>query len=169
MSYENGMMDFLRYHTKAEQELKIERWVFISIEYSERIGERTVLHTYDLPVELCERYRWAIRWREAKCQCQHPRQNVKTYHSYYDKRTGLSLGWKEVLSELISAKAQITKAENREQEYLSAMRNSGNLFWDENTDEQLQAFRAKLQNKRDKYACLLAKVESKVKQAKEQC
>jgi len=162
-------MDFLRYEAKAERKLKIERWVFISIEYSERIGERKVLHTYDLPVDMKERYSWVIRWREAKCQCQHPRQNVKTYYSYYDKRTGLSLGWKDVLSKLISAKAQITKAENRELEYLSAMRNSGDLFWDENTDKQLKVFRAKLQAKRDKYACLLAEVESKVKQAKEQC
>lgn len=168
MSYEHGMMDDLRYLAKAERELKIERWVFIYIEYKDEGGNYVRLHKYDLPRELAERYDWVIRWRAAKYQCQYPRYCINVYHSYYDKQTGLSLGWQSDLSALVSAKAQITKAKNREQEYLTAMRNSGNLFWDESTDEQLKAFRAKLQVKRDNYACLLAKVEAKIKQAKEQ-
>lgn len=166
MSDENGMMESLRHHAKAERELKIENWVFISIEYKDASGNYVKLYKYDLPRELAERYRWVIRWRTAKCQCQHPRHCVNTYYSYYDKRTGLPMGWKDDLSALVAAKAQITKAENREQEYLTAMRNSGNLFWNESTDEQLKVFRAKLQTKRDKYACLLTKIEAKVEQAK---
>ena len=166
MSYESGIIEYARYHARAEKELKIENWVFISIEYKDEGGNYVKLHKYDLPRELAERYRWVIRWREAKCQCQHPRYNVNTYYSYYDKRTGLSMNWDSDLSSLVAAKAQITKAENRERKYLTAMRNSGNLFWDESTDEQLKAFRAKVQTKREKYACLLAKVEAKVEQAK---
>ncbi len=166
MAQEDYFIELAKEWAKAEKELKIERWVFISIEYKDEGGNYVKLHKYDLPRELAERYSWVIRWRTAKCQCQYPRYCVNTYYSYYDKRTGLSMGWNEDLSSLVAAKAQITRAENREQEYLTAMRNSGNLFWDESTDEQLKAFRAKLQTKREKYACLLSKIEAKVEHAK---
>lgn len=168
MSHGEGIIEYVRHHAQAERELKIEKWVFISIEYKGEDGNYVKLHKYDLPRELAERYSWVIRWRTAKCQCRHPRHNVNAYYSYYDKRTGLSMDWNSDLSSLVAAKAQITKAENKEREYLAAMRSSGDLFWDENTDEQLQAFRAKLQKKRENYDCLLARIEAKVQQAKRQ-
>ena len=61
---------------RAERELQIERWVYVSIEYKDEAGRRCRLHSYDLPRELHERYRWVIRWREAKLQCQYPRENI---------------------------------------------------------------------------------------------
>ena len=77
--------EYARELAKAERELKIEKWVYISIEYKEENGERVVLYHYDLPRELHERYRWVIRWREAKLLCQYPKKNIHTYYSYYDK------------------------------------------------------------------------------------
>ena len=51
------------------------------------------------------------------------------------------------LSKLISAKAQITKAERRMNEYIEHNRQN-NLFFDENTDEELVKFREKLERKK---------------------
>lgn len=43
---------------KAERELQIGHWVRISIEYRDEAGDTVRLHSYDLPRELHERYRW---------------------------------------------------------------------------------------------------------------
>ena len=71
---------------KAERELQIGHWVRISIEYRDEAGDTVRLHSYDLPRELHERYRWVVRWREARLQCLYPRKHIHTYYSYYDKR-----------------------------------------------------------------------------------
>ena len=141
--------EYARELAKAERELKIEKWVYISIEYKEENGERVVLYHYDLPRELHERYRWVIRWREAKLLCQYPKKNIHTYYSYYDKRTGLNTDFNSLLSKLTSAKAQITIAERKEQ---------NNLFFNEQTDEQLIKFRKKLSKKRQQYTELITKI-----------
>ena len=103
---------------KAERELQIGHWVRISIEYRDEAGDTVRLHSYDLPRELHERYRWVVRWREARLQCLYPRKHIHTYYSYYDKRTGLRTGFNSCLSRLSTAKAQITIAERKEKEYL---------------------------------------------------
>ena len=51
------------------------------------------------------------------------------------------------LSKLISAKAQITKAERRMNEYIE-YNHQNNLFFDESTDEELVKFREKLERKK---------------------
>lgn len=135
-------------YAKAEKELKIERWVYISIEY--RDGEKLEpvrLFSYNLPREVYERRRWVIRWRLSKLQCQYPKQYVECFHSYYDRRSGESLGFKSCLSKLISAKAQVTKAERTMYDYIERNRQC-NLFFDEATDEDLVKFRDKLEQKK---------------------
>lgn len=146
---------------KAERELQIERWVYISIEYKDEAGRRCRLHSYDLPRELHERYRWVIRWREAKLQCQYPRENINTYYSYYDKRTGLRTDFNSCLMKLAAAKAQITRAERKEAEYLAYQRQN-NLFFDERTDDQLIQFRQKLRTKRANYTMILEKIRNAI-------
>lgn len=146
---------------RAERELQIERWVYISIEYTNEAGRKCRLHSYDLPRELHERYRWVIRWREAKLQCQYPRENINTYYSYYDKRTGLRTDFNSCLMKLAAAKAQITRAERKEAEYLADQR-LNNLFFDEQTDEQLLQFHEKLRMKKEKYAALEHQIHSEV-------
>lgn len=55
---------------KAEKELKIEKWVQITIEYNDEVKHEPVrLFIYDLPREVYERRRWVIRWRLARFQC----------------------------------------------------------------------------------------------------
>lgn len=136
-------------YAKAEKELKIENWVQISICYGHG-HQSVILYTYDLPREVYERRMWVIRWRVARLQCQYPRNDVYTSFCYYDKRSGESMEVGGCLSKLISAKAQITKAERKMNEYIEHNRQN-NLFFDENTDEELVKFKAKLERK--KFEC----------------
>ncbi len=143
--------EYARELAKAERELKIEKWVLISIEYRTKECERVILHHYDLPRKVYERYRWVIRWRHARLICRYPRENVQVYHSFYDKRTGLETGFGSALSKISASKAQITIARRKEQEYIEYQR-SNNMFFNEENDEMLLKFRRKLQEKIEKYA-----------------
>lgn len=154
-------MEYAREYAKAEWELKIEKWVYISIEYRTKTRDRIVLHTYNLPRELYERRSWVIRWRMARLQCLYPKEDIHPYFSYYDKRTGLSAGFDSALSKLSAAKAQITIAERKEKEYIEYQR-ANNLFFDEATDGQLVRFREKLRMKKEKYAVVEQQVRSEV-------
>lgn len=131
---------------KAESDLKVEQWVEVTIYYG--YAERQVtLYRYNIPREMYFRYQWVIRWRMAKLQCQYPKQIVSTSLSFYDKRSRESMEVNGFLSKLISAKAQVTKAERRMNEYIEHNRQN-NLFFDENTDEELVKFREKLERKK---------------------
>ena len=148
---------------KVERELQIERWVYISIEYTNEARRKCRLHSYDLPCELHERYCWVIRWRKAQLQCRYPRKNINTYYSFYDKRTGLRADFTSCLMKLAAAKAQITQTERKETEYMAYQR-LNNLFFDEQTDEQLLTFRQKLTVEKEKYMNLKMNIENQVKQ-----
>ena len=154
-------LEYARELARAERELRIERWVFISIECKDDAGNPVRLHSYDLPRELHERYRWVVRWREARLQCLYPKRQINTYYSYYDKRTGLRTDFNSALSRLSAAKAQISIAERKEREYLQYQR-TNNLFFDESMDEQLVRFREKLRMKKEKYTALEHKIRSEV-------
>lgn len=131
---------------KDERELKIEQWVEVTIYYG--YAEKQVsLYHYNLPREMYSRYQWVIRWRMAKLQCQYPKQIVSTSLYFYDKRSGESMDVNGCLSKLISAKAKITKAERRMNEYIEYNRQN-NLFFDEESDEELVKFREKLERKK---------------------
>ena len=69
------------------------------------------------------------------------------------------------LSRLSAAKAQITIAVRKEQEYVEYQRQN-NLFFNENDDEQLAKFRRKLQTKIEKYAELEREVVLSVQKAR---
>ena len=149
MGKQESLSDYYQFAkdlAKAEKELKIENWVQISICYG--YGHQSViLYTYDLPREVYERRMWVIRWRVARLQCKYPRNDVYTSFYCYDKRSGESLEVSSCLSKLISAKAQITKAERRMNEYIEYNRQN-NLFFDEESDEELAKFREKLERKK---------------------
>ena len=83
----------------------------------------------------------------AKLQCQYPKQIVSTSLYFYDMRSGESLEVSSCLSKLISAKAQIKKAERRMNEYIEYNRQN-NMFFDEESDEELVKFREKLERKK---------------------
>ena len=146
---------------RAERELQIEHWVYITFEYRECDRSRVVLHKIDMPRRMLDRWRWLVEWRRAKYVCQYPRKGVQVYYCYYDKRTGLQTGFGSLLSCVAAAKAQITKVERKIEEYVSYM--SGNdLFFDPTTDEKLRCAKKKLAQKRAKYAELCALLQSEV-------
>lgn len=135
-------------YAKAEKELMIEKWVQITIEYRDEAKlEPVMLFKYDLPREVYERRRWVIRWRLARFQCQYPKQYVECYYHYYDRRSGESLGFDSCLSKLISAKAQVTKAEREMWRYIEHNRQY-NMFFDADCDEELKTFWNKLERKK---------------------
>lgn len=169
MAQENmgDWMEYAREYAKTQREMEIERWVCITIEYRTKERERVILFRYDLPREIYERRQWVVRWRHARLLCRYPRENVQTFFSYYDRRTGLSMDFGSALSRLSAAKAQITIARRKEQEYLEYQRQN-NLFFNENDDEQLAKFRRKLQTKIEKYAELEKEVIRLVQNARSQ-
>lgn len=169
MAQENmgGWMEYAREYAKVQREMKIEKWVCITIEYRTKERQRVVLFRYDLPRDVYERRQWVIRWRHARLLCQYPKENVQTYFSYYDKRTGLSMDFGSVLSRLSAAKAQITIARRKEQKYLAYQRQN-NMFFDEAEDEMLAKFRRKLHDKIRKYAELETEIRLSVKDVRSQ-
>lgn len=80
-------------------------------------------------------------------QCQYPKQIIGISLYHYDKRSGESMGLNSCLSKLISAKAQVTKAERMMKNYIEYNRQN-NIFFDEDTDEELVKFREKLERKK---------------------
>ena len=80
-------------------------------------------------------------------QCQYPKQIIGISLYHYDKRSGESMELNSCLSKLISAKAQITKAERKMNEYIEH-NHQNNLFFDEDTDEELIKYRRKLERKK---------------------
>lgn len=146
---------------RAERELQMEHWVYITFEYREDDRSRVVLHKIDIPRRMLDRWRWLIEWRKAALVCRYPRRGIQVYYCFYDKRTGLQTGFGSLLSRVAATKAQITKAERKIEEYVGYM--SGNdLFFDPATDERLRCAKEKLAQKRAKYAELCALLQSEV-------
>ena len=56
------------------------------------------------------------------------------------------MGYSEDISTLVAAKAQVTKTENAIKQYLDSKQ--GDLFFDENTDEELRKAKHKLAQKK---------------------
>ena len=138
----DDFMQIAKDYAKAEKELEVQRWVFISIEQTDGMNSER-LFSYDLPREVYERRRWVIEWRKARLVCRYPKGNVNCFFSYYDKRLGTDARLNEDLQRLISAKAQVTKVQRKIDEYI-AYNQANNLFFDENADSELNKARKKL-------------------------
>lgn len=128
---------------EKERELEVQRWVLISIERKTAHYRYERLFSYDLPVEVFMRRRWVIEWRRAKLVCRYPKDNVRCFMSYYDRRLGMDTRLSEDLRRLASAKAQVAKAQRAIDAYVVYSR-AHDLFFDEDTDESLRKAREKL-------------------------
>ncbi len=146
---------------KAERELKIEHWVYITFEVKDDNQNRKVLHKIDLPRNMVDRWRWVIEWRKAKLICKYPRKRITVYHCAYDKRTGLQTGFNFLLTKVASAKAQITKVERVIARYIKD-ETQNNLFFDAETDERLLKANAKLEKKKQNYNQAYAILQTEV-------
>lgn len=154
-------------YAKAEKELEVQHWVFISIERTDGRCNYERLFCYDLPREVYERRRWVIEWRKSRFVCKYPKGNIRCYTSYYDKRLGMDTRLNEDLHRLISAKAQVTKVRRKIEEYVAYNR-ANNLFFDENTDTDLQKAREKLATKIANVRAAEERMKLKIKQIQEE-
>ncbi len=159
-------MQYAKDLAKAERDLKIEHWVYITIEARYPDRSREVLHVFDIPRNMLDRWKWLIEWRKAKLVCKYPRKKIDQYHCYYDKRTGLQTGMNQLLRSVICAKAQITKVDRKIEKYI-AYQKANNLFFDPATDEQLQKAYSKLETKRNNYQTLYDMAEKEAKRLQE--
>ncbi len=158
------MEDWMQYAkdlAKAERELKIEHWVYITFEIRHQDGHREILHKIDLPRDMVDRWQWLIEWRKAKLVCKYPRKRITVYHCAYDKRTGLQTGFNFLLTKVASAKAQITKVERIIASYIKD-ETLNNLFFDAETDERLLKANAKLEKKKQNYNEVYAILQTEV-------
>lgn len=163
------MEDYIQYAkdmARAERELKIEHWVYITFEVRDGDGNREVLHKIDIPRRMLERWWWVIEWRKAKLICKYPRKNVWVYQCFYDKRSGLQTGMNFILSKVTSAKAQITKTERVIRQYVD-YKTRNDLFFNADTDEQLLKAYAKLEQKKTNYQQLYTMLQEEAKKHKE--
>lgn len=155
-------MQDLKDQAQAERSLEIIPYVSISFGLRKRDAyEEHVLHSFEMPRSMLDRWRWLIRWREARFQCQYPRDHVRSTYCYYDKKSGLSLGWNSLLSRLSATKAQVTKIERVISEYIDFQKQN-NLFFDEQTDEVLRKAYRKLEQKRWNLRNLQREVQQEV-------
>lgn len=153
---------------KTEKDLSIERWDKVTIyRTGDKEGDSIYLYHYDLPRHIAEKYDWVIRWRAARLQCQYPRYRVTVYHSPYSKVMGENIGMQKDIDTFVAAKAQFTKQQHVIDEYISYQK-ANNLFFDEDTDEQMIKAKAKLLKKKKDIEQTEARLMEKVKQYKQQ-
>ncbi len=152
---------------KVEKEFNIEHWVYITIDRNgDKEGEYINLYHYDLPRHIAEKYDWVIRWRTAMLQCKYPRYSVCCRHSPYRKVMGANIGMQKDLYTFIAAKAQLTKQQRDVDSYIQHEKKS-NMFFNEDTDEQLIKAKEKLVRKREAVIQAEARLIEKVKQVKQ--
>ena len=137
---------------KAERELGVQKWVSISIERVDKNRNREQIFSYDLPREVYERWEWVVNWRRAKLVCKYRLGNNPKFIS--DLKT------------LASAKAQVTKVQRKIDEYI-VYNKANNLFFDEDTDEDLLKAREKLAIKMANVQAAEDRLKQKIKQVKE--
>ena len=153
---------------RQEKSLGIEHWDFISIERDgDKAGEYVRLYHYDLPRQIAEKYDWVVRWRAAKLQCQYPRYGVRIYHSPYKKVMGVNIGMQKDIDTFVAAKAQYTKQKRILDTYISEQKVM-NIFFSEDTDQEVIRIKAKLEVKRENIEKAEARLIEKVKQFKSQ-
>ena len=102
------------------KEIEIEKWVIIDFykvvnlpDGSANYNDKIHLFRYDIPRVVYERRKWVIDWRHAKYKCETPKNIIQISHSYYDKKTGLNLEYNSILTKYFSAKANVTRIENK--------------------------------------------------------
>lgn len=116
--------------------------------------------------EVYEHRKWVVEWRKAKLVCQYPKGCVRYTLHFYDKRFGNNIQLNKDLNRLISAKAQVTKAQRKIDKYV-AYNKANNLFFDENTDTDLLKAREKLETKIANIKEAEERMKLKIKQIQE--
>lgn len=153
---------------KQEKSLGIEHWDYISIDRNgDKAGEYVRLYHYDFPRQIAEKYDWVIRWRAAKLQCKYPRYYVRISHTPYKKVMGINIGMQKDIDIFVAAKAQYTRQKRILDDYISKQKET-NIFFIEDTDEDVIKIKDKLERKKKDIEKAEARLIEKVNQYKMQ-
>ena len=152
-------MALAKAYDKAEREQGVKPYVIVSLK-NKRTGEE--LYRYDIPRATFWRWSWVIDWRAARLLCQNPKDGICHVLSFYDRRTGLAYGFGSLISSLTSAKANVTIITNKMNEYIRMQQ--GDMFFNEDSDETVQKFKAKISAYRAKAAGIEEQIKAKVQE-----
>lgn len=159
---ETGIGDEWREHCsivdRTHKELNIQPYCKVTITRRKPDGSPEVLYEYDLPREMVWRYNWVLEWRKARFVCMYPRDNVRLNFHFYDKTSGLEIGYQTLLSKKVAAKALITKYTNLRTRYIEEKANE--LFFDPETDEVLKRIDTKIQRAEQRFEEISTEIEN---------
>lgn len=147
-----------RLYDKAQKELNIQPYCEVTITRKKADGELEVLYTYDLPREMVWKYNWVLEWRKARFVCKYPKDHVDLRFHFYDKSSGLDIGYQTLLSQQIAAKALITKYRNLKTRYVEEKEKE--LFFDPETDYILDKIDSKIRRAEQKFDEISEEVKS---------
>lgn len=153
-------------YARAEKELGVQQWVFVSFERKDESSSYIRLFSYDLPREVYERRRWVADWRKAKLVCRYPKDNVRYTLSFYDRRLGKDTGLQECLRSLVAAKAQVTRMKRTIERYVSYHKDH-DIFFNEDSDSQLAMAKEKLSKKEAGVRAAEKRLEGKIRELSE--
>lgn len=143
---------------KTHKELNIRPYCKVTITRRKPDGSPEVLHEYDLPREMVWRYNWVLEWRKARFVCKYPRDSVRLNFHFYDRKSGLEMGYQTLLSKKVAARALMTKYTNLRTRYVEEKEKE--LFFDPETDEVLKKADAKIRRAEQKFAEISAEIEN---------
>lgn len=113
-------------------------------------GPKTILFLVDMPRWQWEQRGRTLSWISARFQYFNPKEHLSTNLSFFDRKTGLDVGYKSALGRLSSAKGQVTKIENLISQYVAGFKPT--LFV--RTPEETDAYRNAVEKLNQKKALL---------------
>lgn len=143
---------------KAQKELNVQPYCKVSITRRKADGEIETLYVYDLPREMVWEYSWVLEWRKARFVCKYPRDHVSLSFHFYDKTSGLEIGYQTLLSQMIAAKALMTKYTNVRKRYVEEKNKE--LFFDPETDWILKKIDDKILRAEQKFKDISTQIQS---------
>jgi hypothetical protein len=138
--------------------IKKQRWVrvfyfCVPLRYDEEgylqtkhSAEKTFIARYDFPYWVFDKRRRFFDLKHAQLQLKHTNQKVDVSFAFYIKSDRTESQSRTL--RISSAKAQITKIQNRMEQYARERRKE--LFWEPENDEQWQKALRKLEQKKQK-------------------
>lgn len=125
-----------------------------------RQPNREILHVYDLPRAMLERWQWVIDWRKAKLVCKNIPVKKYGYINPYDKRTGLQTEFNYILGECHRQRHRLQRLKGTLPNTLNTWRRTTCFLIE--TDEQLLKANVKLEQKKANYNEIYALLQEEV-------
>lgn len=158
MDFKQDFNDYKEAWNFLKKSVNSEEYVCVSIGYNRREssvidrieGKSWVkLYRYDLPKALYKRWQWVVDWRIAKCKCQHPRETIISYYTYYDKKTSANDEALSMLNEMHNHLVQLQR-KTRQLEDLKE-RQKKQLFIMDYDEQQIVKLQNEIERRKSEY------------------